>query len=119
MIPVDCKPENKPLAQALRRQMTRQERRLWYCYLRTYPVQFRRQKQFGNYIVDFCCATANLGVEIDGSQHYMDAGKEYDRERSTYLEGLGLKVVRVSNADVDQRFRSVCEYIDRIVRERK
>ena len=58
---------NKPRAQELRREMTRQERHLWYDYLSACPARFRRQKQFGYYIVDFYCAKHRLMVEIDGS----------------------------------------------------
>ncbi len=108
---------NKPLAQSLRREMTRHEKRLWYDYLNTCPVRFRRQKQFGQYIVDFYCAERKLVVEIDGSQHYEPEEQAKDAERTTYLESLGLRVMRFSNHDVDTHFNSVCETIDAIIRE--
>ena len=108
----------KPCSQKLRREMTQQERRLWYCFLKDYPVQFRRQKQFGTYIVDFYCAAANLVVELDGSQHYEPNGITYDRKRDAYLESLGLIVLRFSNADVNERFRSVCERIEQVIKAR-
>ena len=106
---------NKPFAQKLRREMTKQERRLWYDYLCTCPVRFRRQKQFGYYIVDFYCAARKLVVEIDGSQHYKPEEREKDEARTAYLNSLGLRVVRFSNHDVDVHFESVCETIDGIV----
>ena len=109
--------EYKALAQKLRREMTRQERHLWYDFLKQYPVVFRRQKQFGHYIVDFYCAAAKLVVELDGSQHYDPNERQRDGDRDEYLSGLGLRVLRFSNADVDQRFDSVCEAIDGAVRE--
>ena len=102
---------HKPLAQNLRREMTPQERHLWYGFLKTCPAQFRRQKQFGAYIVDFYCAKAKLVIELDGSQHYEEADRAYDQERDTYLTGLGLKVLRYSNADVNRNFKAVCEDI--------
>ena len=108
----------KSIAQELRREMTRQERHLWYDYLKTYPVVFRRQKQFGNYIADFYCAKARLIVEIDGSQHYEPEGQDTDRKRDAYLAGLGLKVLRFSNYDIDKLFGSVCEQIDQVVHRR-
>ena len=108
---------NKPFAQKLRREMTRQERHLWYDFLKAYPVAFRRQKQIGPYIVDFYCAKARLVVEIDGSQHYEAAGRKDDEARDSYLQGWGLKILRFSNHDVDCRFQSVCETIDLAVRE--
>ena len=105
--------ENKPLAQKLRREMTRQESRLWYDFLNQYPLRFRRQKQFGPYIVDFYCARAKLVVELDGSQHYEAEGKEKDRLRNEYLESLGLRVLHISNADIERYFHEACEMIDR------
>jgi len=108
---------NKPYAQALRREMTRQERRLWYDFLRQYPVTFRRQKQIGPYIVDFYCASSRLVVEIDGSQHYENAGKQSDEARDAYLQHWGLSILRFSNYDVDCHFQAVCDAIDRAVRE--
>ena len=107
---------NKPLAQRLRQEMTRQERHLWYDYLNACPVRFRRQRQFGNYIVDFYCAGRQLVVEIDGSQHYEPEEAARDAERTAYLNGLGLKVLRFSNHDVDAHFESVCTAIDAVIR---
>ena len=109
---------NKPLAQKLRKNMTPQERQLWYRFLSGYPVRFRRQKQFGRYIVDFYCSAAKIILEIDGGQHYSEEGMEKDRVRTAYLEGLGLKVLRVSNADIEREFRAVCEWIDQNVKWR-
>ena len=106
---------NKPFAQELRREMTRQERHLWYDYMRKCPAQFRRQKQFGYYIVDFYCARHMLVIEIDGSQHYEPEQKRKDEERTAYLNSLGLHVLRFSNHDVDTHFEGVCATIDSIV----
>ena len=108
----------KPLAQKLRREMTKQERRLWYDYLKTHPLTFRRQKQFGPYIVDFYCAKAKLVIEIDGSQHYEERGWAEDRERDGYLSRYGLKVLHVSNIDIDRNFWNVCEWIELEIAQR-
>ena len=97
--------------------MTAEERKLWYNFLRTYPLLFLRQKIIGGYIADFYCAKAGLIVEIDGSQHYQDGAAEYDAARTEYFGSLGLKVVRLSNIEVNKNFRGVCEYIDKIVNE--
>ena len=102
---------NKLFAQKLRREMTQQERHLWYDFLRACPVQFRRQKQFGPYIADFYCADAKLVVELDGSQHYEVEGIASDQDRDAYLSSLGLQVLRYSNTDVSRSFSSVCEDI--------
>lgn len=56
-----------PLAKHLRKEMTKEERHLWYDFLRSYPVRFSRQKVLGNYIVDFFSAEARLVIELDGS----------------------------------------------------
>lgn len=90
---------------------------MWYDFLRTYPLLFLRQKIIGGYIADFYCAKAGLIVEIDGSQHYRDEAAEYDAARTEYFESLGLKVVRISNIEVNKNFRGVCEYIDEVVTE--
>ena len=105
------KEANKPLAQKLRREMTRHERRLWYDCLKQLPIAFKRQKQFGNYIVDFYCPSRKLVVELDGSQHYEPSSEEYDTVRDTYLESLGLRVLRFGNYDIDTQFESVCHSI--------
>ena len=108
----------KEKAQELRRKSTPQENKLWHEYLRYYYVQFRRQKQFARYIVDFYCSSAKLVIEIDGSQHYTEEGLIHDRARTAYLESLGLYVLRFTNQDVDDRFEAVCKTIDRVVDER-
>ena len=118
MIHLKYEQSNKPKARALRQNMTRQERHLWYDYLSSCPVRFHRQKQFGNYIVDFYCSKARLVIELDGGQHYEDRGIEYDKKRSEYLESLGLKVLRFSNLDVDRNFRGVCAEVKRVIEER-
>jgi len=105
-------------ARKLRREMTPQELRLWYRFLRYYPVKIYKQRIIGPYIVDFYCASANLVIEIDGSQHYESAGQRADNERDAYLESLGLNVVRHSNRDVNLRFDAVCEHIDMLIKER-
>ena len=98
--------------------MTVQERKLWYEFLRLYPVRFQRQKSIDKYIVDFYCAKAKLLIEIDGSQHYEEKGEENDRTRTKKLNELGLRVERISNAEINKNFYGVCEYIDMRVKER-
>ncbi len=104
--------ENIPLAKTLRKNMTPWERKLWYDYLRNYPIRFQRQKAIGNYIVDFYCAKARLVVELDGGGHYTAKQSEKDETRTRELESMNLKVVRICNLDIDRNFRGVCEYID-------
>ena len=102
-----------PLSQTLRKNMTREERHLWYDFLKNQPVVFKRQKVIGNYIVDFFCAQAGLVVELDGSQHYSPEGKEQDARRTEYLKSKGLTVLRYSNLEVEQNFQGVCTDISK------
>ena len=101
----------------LRKNMTKEEKHLWYDYLRTYPVRFLRQKVLGKYIVDFYCAEAKLVIELDGSQHYEEKGIEYDADRTAYLEKYGLRVIRIENIEINKNFDGICEYIDRLVQQ--
>ena len=106
-----------PNAKNLRKTMTKEERHLWYDFLRSYPVKFLRQKIVGKYIVDFYCAEAKLIVELDGSQHYEEKGMEYDAERTAYLEQYGIRVLRIPNNEVNKNLSGVCEYIDLAVKQ--
>lgn len=110
--------ELRKRSQNLRKQMTKEERHLWYDFLKTYPVQFKRQYSVGAYIVDFYCYKAGLVVELDGSQHCDPAAQAYDNRRTEFLNKQGLYVLRISNLDVMREFSGVCELIDRIVRDR-
>ena len=103
-----------PFSKQLRKEMTKEERHLWYDFLRAYPVRLSRQKVLGKYIADFYSAQAKLVIELDGSQHYQAENKEEDGERVTFLEGYGLKILRIPNNEVNRNFRGVCEYIDNI-----
>ena len=115
MIPKDnSKLEN---ARKLRREMTPHERKLWYMFLRKYPVKIYKQRIIGQYIVDFYCAAAKLVIEVDGSQHYEETEQSYDAQRSAYLENLGLKVLRYSNREIDREFAGVCQHIDLIIKQ--
>ena len=108
--------ENIPLAKSLRKNMTPWERKLWYLFLKDYPVRFQRQKAIGNYIADFYCAKARLIVELDGSGHFSAEQIERDKQRTKELEAMNLVVLRISNLDVDRNFSGVCEHIDQIVK---
>ena len=105
-------------ARSLRRDMTDQERRLWFCFLRSYPVRFSRQKPIGTYIADFYSKEASLVIELDGSQHYEEENMAYDQRRTEYLEGLGIEVLRFANCQVNEEFESVCEAIHQAVERR-
>ncbi|MBQ8598993.1 MAG: endonuclease domain-containing protein [Oscillospiraceae bacterium] len=106
-----------PLAKQLRKEMTKEERHLWYDFLRSHPVRFSRQKVLGKYIADFYSAEAQIVIELDGSQHYEDRNIEKDAERTAFLENYGLKVIRIPNNEISRNFRGVCEQIDAAVRQ--
>ena len=97
-----------PLAKQLRKEMTKEERHLWYDFLRGYPIRFSRQKVLGKYIADFYSAKAKLVIELDGSQH---------SERTDFLKKYGLTVIRIPNNEINENFQGVCEYIDSAVKQ--
>lgn len=98
-------------AQMLRTNLTKEERHLWYDFLKTCPFTVNRQKVIGKYIVDFYIASSKIAIELDGSQHYKDIGIKNDTARDMYLNGLGIKVLRYSNLDINKRFEVVCQDI--------
>ena len=110
--------EQTLFARNLRKNMTPEERKLWYEYLRTYPLRVMRQRPIDRYIVDFYCAKAKLVIELDGSQHFEPEGSAYDRERDCVLNKLGIRVLRIPNNEIKQNFRGVCEYIDGEIQKR-
>ena len=105
-------------AKKLRKNMTKEERHLWYDFLRQYPVRFLRQKVIDQYIVDFYCHDARLIIELDGSQHFEEKMLQKDRNRTIELEKRNLKVIRIPNNEINYNFSGVCDYIDHIVRLR-
>ena len=110
-------PRLVPLARELRKNMTKEERHLWYDFLKNHPTRFSRQKILGSYIADFYCASAKLVIELDGSQHYEPSAQLHDSIRTAFLDGYDLRVIRIPNNAVNENFRGVCEYIDNAVRQ--
>ena len=102
----------------LRRDMTPWERKLWYCFLKAYPIRFYRQRIIGKYIADFVCLKAGLVIELDGSGHYEPDQQEKDQWRTEIIENYGYKVIRFCNRDIDKNFYDVCTVIDREVKQR-
>ena len=102
----------KPNARTLRKNMTKEERHLWYDFLKQLPITVHRQKVIGQYIVDFYIAEAKLVIELDGSQHFEPESLEKDRARTAYLKSCGMNVIRIPNNQVNENFRGVCEYIE-------
>jgi very-short-patch-repair endonuclease len=108
---------NRTNAKNLRKNMTKEERHLWYDFLSPYPLHFYRQRRIGAYIVDFYCPKAKLVVELDGSQHFENDSIQYDAKRTEYLESLGLRVLRVPNNEISDNFANICDYIDYLVKK--
>lgn len=109
--------ENISRARELRKNMTPQEKKLWYDFLRVHEMRFQRQKCVGGFVADFYCHKAKLVIEIDGAQHYTPEGRKADEFRTEILEEFGLTVIRFTNGQVNENFRGVCEYINKIVGE--
>ncbi len=110
--------KNKVIARRLRKNMTKEERHLWYDYLRRAPQNFVRQRAIGEYIVDFYCGAAKIVIEVDGSQHYEEKGVEKDKERDEYLSELGIRVIRYTNSEINLQFEAVCDDIKNKIEER-
>ena len=108
----------KERASELRKNMTRHERHLWYDFLKTYKIQWRRQQIINNYIADFYCPKAMLAVELDGSQHYDESSNLYDERRTEKINEYNIVILRFSNLEIDRRFKEVCETIDHITEKR-
>ena len=104
-------------AKALRKNMTKEERHLWYDFLRFYPVRFLRQKVIDDFIVDFYCSKAKIIIELDGSQHFEEKGLIKDKIRTQKIQKRDLTVIRIPNNLINQNFKEVCEYIDFCVNE--
>ena len=98
-------------SRSLRKNMTVEEKHLWYDFLKRLPVTVHRQKNIGNYIVDFFIASKRIVIEIDGAQHLVQENKEADDIRDSELRALGVTVLRYSNIDINRNFNTVCEDI--------
>ena len=103
----------------LRKNMTKEEKHLWYDFLKNYPVRFLRQKVIDSYIADFYCHEYSLVIELDGSQHYSEEGVVKDAIRTERLEQRNLTVMRIPNKLINTKFKDICLYIDGWIREKE
>ena len=101
----------KNLSRALRKNMTKEEKHLWYDFLKHLPVTVNRQKKLGSYIADFFVASKKLAIEVDGSQHFSAQGLEQDRVRDAWLADNGINVLRYTNDQINHEFEGVCRDI--------
>ena len=105
-------------SRVLRKNMTKQERHLWYDFLKRLPCTVHRQKVIGPYIVDFYIAEAKLVIELDGSQHFESEHIAADGQRDTYLKEQGLRILRIPNNAITENFPGVCEQISLLLGEK-
>ena len=98
-------------AQELRKNMTKEEKHLWYDFLKLLPITVNRQKNIGNYIVDFFISHKRIVIELDGSQHGTEEIYNADTLRDDDFAKLGITVLRYSNTDINTNFSAVCEDI--------
>ena len=106
------------IAKTLRKQMTRQERHLWYDFLRNYGVKVYRQRTIDYYVADFYCPAAKLVVELDGGEHYTEKKMLDDEYRTAIINQYSIHVVRIPNNEIDNNFYNVCTYLDSVIKER-
>ena len=105
-------------ARNLRHTMTPQERKLWYAFLKDYPVKIYKQRIIESFVVDFYCASARLVIEIDGQIHFLNDQQYHDTCRDERISAYGLEILRVSNDDIDYHFPSVCNRIAAAIQNR-
>ena len=110
-MPYTSNPKLTKLAQTLRRNMTREEKHLWYDFLKNLPVMVHRQLIIGNYIVDFCIEEYGIIIELDGSQHGENPQRSRDIIRDDALQRMGYRLLRYPNHEVTRHFSSVCQDI--------
>lgn len=99
------------IARELRKNMTPEEKHLWYDFLKKLPVNVYRQKNIGDFIVDFYISKYEIVIELDSRQHKMPEHEEADRLRDHDLNRLGIKVLRYNNRDINYNFNTVCKDI--------
>ena len=117
-MPISYDKKNLPYAKQLRKELTPQEKKLWYGFLRRFPYRVQRQKCIGSYIADFYCHAAKLVIELDGAQHYSEEGREYDSNRTKALEEQNISVIRFTNHDIDTNMEGVCRMIKMTIEQR-
>ncbi len=105
----------RPFSQRLRREMTKEERHLWYDYLSELPFTVHRQMVIGKYIVDFCIPEKRIVIEIDGFQHGTAKNMAADLVRDKWLASNGYRVLRYDNREINQKFDFVCMDIENVL----
>ncbi len=107
-----------PLAQKLRKNMTREECHIWYDFLKNHPIKFTRQKIIGYYIVDFYAPALKLVIEIDGGHHFTEQGILFDTKRAEFFQKRNIVVLRITNDSIHNCFEKTCIKIDDFIQDR-
>ena len=105
-------------SQSLRKNMTKEEKHLWYDFLKRLPITVNRQRKIERFIVDFYISVYKLVIELDGSQHGDPENRIKDEERDAVLDAFGIKVLRYTNEDVNKNFDGVCRDIMKHIERR-
>lgn len=95
----------------LRKNMTPEEKRLWFAFLQRLPTRVKRQFKINNYIVDFYIPKVKTVIEIDGIQHLIPEHKLKDENRDSDLAQYGITVLRYRNSDINENFSAVTDNI--------
>ena len=113
-------PPLKARRRELRNNPTPAEAILWKHLQRRQMLgkKFRRQYSIGRYIVDFFCVECDIGVELDGAPHFRELRAEYEAERTAFLQGLGIELIRFENRTVHQNIQAVLETIRQAIQNR-
>jgi very-short-patch-repair endonuclease len=107
---------HKDLRKSLRKNSTNPEQKLWQKIRnKQLGIKFRRQQGVGRYIVDFYSAELNLVIEIDGDNHFTNDAREYDFERDEYMKGLGIRILRFTNYQINQSLNDVLVEISKSI----
>ncbi|MDO4980189.1 MAG: endonuclease domain-containing protein [Prevotellaceae bacterium] len=110
-------PYNKEYRRLLRHDMTPSEKMLWkhISDKQLDGWRFRRQHGFGPYVLDFYCPVLKLCIEVDGEIHQRTDVVEKDKERTSFLESNGIKVIRFTNDEIENDISDVLERIRRFI----
>ena len=104
-------------ARYLRKEETKAEKILWEKLRNNnLNVKFRRQHPFDMYILDFYAPAIKLAIELDGSIHNSKEAKEYDKERTEYLELKKIKVIRFWNSEIENNLESTIKKIKEYIK---
>ncbi len=100
-------------AREQRRNPTPAEATLWAALRgrRLSGLKFRRQHPFGPYVLDAFCVEHQLEVEVDGGIHDELAQIEHDERRTEYLNEHGVRILRFTNAEIENHLDQVLKRI--------